>query len=279
MRRTNRLRGLVVLAVAGLTFLALAPPAVGADATGTVTVEVRYRDAAGDRHPLPGVAVYLWDYTWSYEVWAPDWRMECTDAEGAVTFDAVTTTMLHYAYSGPGPCANGWFLNPEDNRKMWSVFKGGVHGVFEWTPFEVGPSETVTFTLRTRTPAKQWKVCDGLLTTIRGSNGDDDIYGTNGPDVINARAGNDVVHARGGVDTVCGGTGNDRLYGGDYGDRLFGEQGRDRLFGGAWVDYAHGGPGYDRCKGVELVPNYDAVNDPGWFEHACEEGNPDLPPG
>lgn len=119
-------------------------------------------------------------------------------------------------------------------------------------------------------------VCNGVLATIVGTDGDDVIQGTAGRDVISAGKGNDIVKGVRGDDRICGGEGDDRLEGGDGDDVIFGEDGdddirghagNDRLFGRAGNDqiYGHrgddeiygefdddrvdGGQGYDRCNG------------------------------
>jgi RHS repeat-associated protein len=51
-----------------------------------------------------------------------------------------------------------------------------------------------------------------LSITIRGSDGDDEIFGTIGNDVIDAGAGDDKIFGMGGQDAIQGGTGNDTYY-------------------------------------------------------------------
>lgn len=90
--------------------------------------------------------------------------------------------------------------------------------------------------------------CDGLVPTIEGTTGPDELVGTSGRDVIVAYGGADVIAARDGRDVVCGGRGNDRIIGGPSRDRLFGERGRDVLFGASGSDRADGGAGLDVCR-------------------------------
>jgi len=91
--------------------------------------------------------------------------------------------------------------------------------------------------------------CAGLVATIVGTEGNDQLTGTGGNDVIVALGGNDVVSGGAGRDTICGGEGNDVLSGGTGQDLLLGEAGNDRLFGGANDDRLNGGPGFDWCDG------------------------------
>ena len=120
--------------------------------------------------------------------------------------------------------------------------------------------------------------CNGVVATIVGTNGNDEIKGTNGRDVIVARGGNDEIYGRGGNDLICAGAGvddveagagNDRVYGGGGNDDLEGQDGADRIFGGGGNDelYGHagddlldggagfdegkGGPGSDTCRQIE----------------------------
>ena len=91
--------------------------------------------------------------------------------------------------------------------------------------------------------------CDGLLATIIGTPGDDDIYGTPGDDVIVGLAGADNIHGLGGNDTICGNEDRDQIDGGEGNDRIFGNEGPDRLHGKAGADYIDGGDGDDVVYG------------------------------
>jgi hypothetical protein len=109
--------------------------------------------------------------------------------------------------------------------------------------------------------------CNGLLATICGTDGDDNIVGTAGDDVIVGLGGNDVIDGRGGNDTICGnegddilkgsngddvligGPGNDILRGGNGNDILVGGAGDDTLEGGGGNDRLNGGGGTDTCDG------------------------------
>ncbi|WP_236834087.1 ExeM/NucH family extracellular endonuclease [Blastococcus sp. KM273129] len=88
--------------------------------------------------------------------------------------------------------------------------------------------------------------CQGLLPTIRGTEGRDKLSGTEGRDVIMGLGGDDVIRGRGGDDVVCGGAGDDRIAGENGDDVLSGGFGDDRLDGGNGSDVLIGGPGTDR---------------------------------
>ncbi|RBY93439.1 endonuclease [Blastococcus sp. TF02-8] len=88
--------------------------------------------------------------------------------------------------------------------------------------------------------------CQGLVPTIRGTNGPDTLRGTNERDVIMGLGGDDVVTGGNGNDVVCGGAGNDRLAGDNGDDVLSGGFGDDALDGGNGDDRLIGGPGTDR---------------------------------
>ncbi len=92
-------------------------------------------------------------------------------------------------------------------------------------------------------------LCNGLVPTIGGTDGDDEIAGTAGPDVIVGFAGNDVIAAGGADDVICAGKGADVVEGGKGSDAIFGGGGRDSLNGGDGDDEINGGPGNDDLKG------------------------------
>jgi predicted extracellular nuclease len=88
--------------------------------------------------------------------------------------------------------------------------------------------------------------CNGLLPTIRGTDGDDVLVGGLGRDVIVGLGGDDVVLDLSGADVICGGTGNDTVFGGLGDDVLLGGYGDDLLSGDFGSDALVGGPGQDR---------------------------------
>ncbi|MGY1828392.1 ExeM/NucH family extracellular endonuclease [Blastococcus sp. SYSU DS0541] len=88
--------------------------------------------------------------------------------------------------------------------------------------------------------------CQGLLPTIRGTDGSDVLSGTNGRDVIMGLGGDDEIRGGNGDDVVCGGAGDDRIAGENGDDVLSGGFGDDRPDGGNGSDVLIGGPGTDR---------------------------------
>jgi hypothetical protein len=60
--------------------------------------------------------------------------------------------------------------------------------------------------------------CNGLPSTIVGTDGDDVLIGTPGDDVIVGLGGNDTILGRGGRDVICGGEGDDFINGGPGND-------------------------------------------------------------
>ncbi|MGH9224701.1 MAG: hypothetical protein ACRD2W_13200 [Acidimicrobiales bacterium] len=102
----------------------------------------------------------------------------------------------------------------------------------------------------------------GLVATITGTNGPDNLIGTAGDDVIFGLGGNDRITGLGGNDTICGGLGNDELYGAEGNDTLFGDGGDDRLTGGNGNDRLVGGAGIDRLTGDagdDIIDTVDAA--------------------
>ena len=91
--------------------------------------------------------------------------------------------------------------------------------------------------------------CNGLLPTIRGTNGANVLTGTNGRDVIMGLGGNDVIRGGNADDVICGGAGNDVLSGDNGVDVLLGGFGNDVLNGGNGNDILSGGPGTDVLNG------------------------------
>jgi len=73
--------------------------------------------------------------------------------------------------------------------------------------------------------------CAGVLATIAGTPGMDNIVGTAGDDVIATLAGNDNITGRDGNDKICGGSGNDNIAGGPGFDTIDGGSGNDNCAG------------------------------------------------
>ncbi len=103
----------------------------------------------------------------------------------------------------------------------------------------------------------------GLVPTITGTPGNDNIVGTAGNDIIFGLGGNDRIFGAGGNDTICGGDGDDELAGGDGNDTLYGDGGNDRLTGGNGNDTIVGGSGADRLTGDAGDDVIDAVDSAG----------------
>lgn len=104
--------------------------------------------------------------------------------------------------------------------------------------------------------------CDGLLATIVGTPGHDNIAGTPNNDVIATLAGRDNISSGDGNDTICSGSGGDNINAGsgedfvDSGsgnDRISAGPGDDTVDGGPDRDYIFGGPGADICINAELT--------------------------
>lgn len=92
--------------------------------------------------------------------------------------------------------------------------------------------------------------CRGIVATIVGTDGRDELVGTQGRDVIVGGGGWDRIRGRGGNDLICGGNGADRIRGGPGNDRLFGGPDGYIPENGPFGDTLRGGPGDDRLRGV-----------------------------
>ncbi|MFN5466670.1 MAG: hypothetical protein ACK5AM_00980, partial [Pirellulaceae bacterium] len=97
-----------------------------------------------------------------------------------------------------------------------------------------------------------------LPSSIRGGDGNDQLYAGGGSTELHGEAGNDFLYAYQGTDRLFGGAGNDRIYGGsgddlldggDGDDWLLGEAGADQILGPAGHDWLYGGIGNDRLEG------------------------------
>ncbi len=92
-------------------------------------------------------------------------------------------------------------------------------------------------------------LCNGLLPTIVGTDGDDVIDGTFQDDVIVGLGGNDTIRGGSGSDTICGGDGDDFIDGQSQDDTIFGEAGNDEIRGADGADTLDGGAGNDVILG------------------------------
>ncbi|MDH3705139.1 MAG: hypothetical protein OES57_03690 [Acidimicrobiia bacterium] len=100
--------------------------------------------------------------------------------------------------------------------------------------------------------------CRGLVATIVGTPGHDQLVGTDGADVIVGLGGRDTIVGGGGDDVICSGSGadtvdagagDDYVHGGQTDDSIVGGAGDDVLIGGLQDDDIDGGPGADRVVG------------------------------
>jgi Ca2+-binding RTX toxin-like protein len=91
--------------------------------------------------------------------------------------------------------------------------------------------------------------CLGVVATIVGTEGNNNLIGTPGDDVIAGLGGDDRIDGKGGNDLICGGVGNDSLDGGDGEDILVGGDGNDKLQGRNGNDFLEGGAGVDSLDG------------------------------
>src|SRR6202789_2398357 len=82
-------------------------------------------------------------------------------------------------------------------------------------------------------PARPEVPREYAMTTINGTDGDDDIHGTSGSETINGLDGNDFLMSN---TELTGADGNDILNGGAGNDTLIGGGGMDQLVGGAGND-------------------------------------------
>ena len=100
--------------------------------------------------------------------------------------------------------------------------------------------------------------CGGVLATIVGTPGDDNIVDTPAVDVIATLAGDDrVVALRGGDDVICGGSGDDTILGRSGNNEIDGGPGDDNIAGGPGVDVINAGPGDDH---VNAGSGSDVIN-------------------
>ena len=99
---------------------------------------------------------------------------------------------------------------------------------------------------------------DGNGLTLRGEEGNDQLYGDDGNDKLVGNNGNDDLFGNDGNDDLFGNDGNDRLLGGNGADRLhsgagddrlMGDKGRDELIGGEGDDFLFGDGGMDTLLG------------------------------
>jgi putative intracellular protease/amidase len=133
-----------------------------------------------------------------------------------------------------------------------------------------------------------WMMTPGESVTVRGSEGNDQIYATDlrrsvaifgegghdlivggsANDLLDGGAGVDRIHGMGGADLILGGDGDDVLngqdgddiiVGGDGNDWIDGSDGRDLLLGGLGRDNIRGGTGDDILIGGQTTFDQDTT--------------------
>ena len=117
--------------------------------------------------------------------------------------------------------------------------------------------------LYTRSWIPPGALCDGVVATITGTDGDDTLIGTSGDDVIVGYGGDDVIEGRGGDDVICAGYGNDAVRGEAGHDVILGGPGQDELRGGAGKDMVRGESGNDTLyggKGKDVIRGGDGAD-------------------
>jgi len=85
--------------------------------------------------------------------------------------------------------------------------------------------------------------------TIRGGQGDDDLFGMRGNDDVRGGQGDDRIWGNSGDDVMRGGAGDDEVYGGSGNDAMHGGAGNDVMEGNTGDDVMQGGAGDDRMSG------------------------------
>lgn len=138
--------------------------------------------------------------------------------------------------------------------------------------YEVDPTDTVTDTGTTGFDIARITNPTGVLLSLAGWSGLEQIEGAAGSDTIDASTQREGINilGHGGDDVLIGGAGNDRLFGGVGRDRLIGGAGDDTLYGGAGNDTLIGGPGADYMDGGDgsdlyMVDALDTVIDTGTY--------------
>jgi Ca2+-binding RTX toxin-like protein len=88
-----------------------------------------------------------------------------------------------------------------------------------------------------------------FMSTIEGTDEQDNLSGTDEADNIEGHGKDDVIHGQAGNDRIEGDPGNDRLYGDDGNDLIEGGDKDDLLDGGEGDDTLSGGDGDDSMTG------------------------------
>ncbi len=93
------------------------------------------------------------------------------------------------------------------------------------------------------------RASNGMVCTIIGTAGKDNLKGTSKSDVICGLGGKDKIDGKGGNDYIDGGAGNDEIAGGNGNDSIYGANGNDIVLAGNGNDYISGGNGRDNIQG------------------------------
>ncbi len=138
--------------------------------------------------------------------------------------------------------------------------------------YEIDPTDIVTDTGQSGFDIARITNPTGVVLSLIGWSGIDQIEGAAGADSIDAASQRSaiIILGMGGNDTLIGGSGNDQLFGGDGHDRLTGGAGDDTLYGGAGNDTLIGWLGADVMDGGEgsdlyMVDALDRIDDSGLF--------------
>lgn len=96
---------------------------------------------------------------------------------------------------------------------------------------------------------------------IYGNTGRDSVEGDRGDDTVFGGRDSDMISGNDGADRIYGNLADDTLYGSDGADTLYGGQGDDRLFGGNGNNLLHGGAGGDLLMGDSWRTGVDSGHD------------------
>ncbi len=138
--------------------------------------------------------------------------------------------------------------------------------------YDVDPTDSVTDTGTVGFDVARITNPTGVLLSLDGWSGLEQIEGAAGNDTITASTQQEGISmlGHGGADVLTGGIGNDRLFGGDGHDRLIGGPGDDTLYGGDGNDTLIGWVGADFMDGDDgsdlyMVDALDTVIDTGTY--------------
>jgi VCBS repeat-containing protein len=101
------------------------------------------------------------------------------------------------------------------------------------------------------------------MTTVTGTNQNDNLVGTNGSDTINGRQGNDVIAGLAGNDTIVAGNGNNTITDGDGNDTITAGNGNNTITAGNGTDTVAAGNGNNNItvgNGTDTVTVGNGIN-------------------